>query len=81
METKTPEPEKTETPTDAADTKIKIVLEFDMLTNSLQLSSKAPTVMTMGIIAMAMSMVTQNQVMQRIQAAANANKIIKPGQH
>lgn len=68
-------------PKQEADNKIRIELDFDMASNQLTMKSQAPTVMILGILAMAQSMVTQNQVLQRLQAMAAKPKIIQPGRH
>lgn len=74
-------PQKPEAqPDHAAETKIRLTLELDLATNALTMHTVAPTVMVMGMLSMAASMVTQNQVLQRLQAVGTAARIVKPGQ-
>lgn len=68
-----------EKPDEGVGTNIHIELDFDMATNQLTMKSKAPTVMILGILAQAQSMITQNQVLQRLQSAAARPQIVKPG--
>lgn len=49
-----------------------------MKTNQLIVKSHAPTVMIMGLLAMAHSSVTQNQIMQKLQAMAAQKRIVLP---
>jgi hypothetical protein len=46
----------------------------------MTIKSGAPTIMLMAILAQAQSIVTQNQTLGRLRAAAqNAPKVLKPG--
>lgn len=72
-----PTPESQEKPA-VEDSKVTILLEYDMATSTLMMRSKAPTIILQGVLTQALSMVTQNQVLQRIQAMADKSRIVGP---
>jgi len=49
---------------------LHVKIAFDMKTNALTLSSKCPTVMLLGVLESAKSIVIQNQIFQRLEAMA-----------
>lgn len=49
-----------------------------MNTNQLMMRSKAPTVLILGILGYAQSMITQNQLLQRLQNGMAKGGIERP---
>lgn len=59
-------------------TKRRIIIDYDMATDETTVKTDAPTIIFLGILAMAHSMMTQNQVLQRLQGMQAQSKIIRP---
>lgn len=79
MTTKEKEPETQAGETEQApDSKVRIELEYDMVNSTLLMRSGAPTVILQGILTQALSMISQNQVLQRMQAIQAKSRIVGP---
>lgn len=57
----------------------RIFIDYDMKTNTCSVETDAAILIYTGILVMAHSMVTQNQIFQRIQAAQAKSRIVGPG--
>lgn len=61
-----------------SDGKKRLKIEYDMLTDTASVQSDTSPVITRGMLVMAFSMITQSQILQRLQGMQARAKIMAP---
>lgn len=57
----------------------RIFIDYDMKTSEISIETDAAILIYTGMLVMAHSMMTQNQILQRLQAAQARSRIVGPG--
>lgn len=59
--------------------KFRVLVDFDVLTDEAAVRTDAPDMILRGMFFLASLMVTQNQVLQHVQAMVAESRIVRPG--